>query len=55
MSIPLDTPLGAKTGLADYWTGPLGYAHMPEKDPQLVTELAKSDLVIFKGDLNYRK
>jgi len=35
-----------------FWTGWLGWRDMPAR---LQTELAKSDLVILKGDLNYRR
>ncbi|CBQ69928.1 conserved hypothetical protein [Sporisorium reilianum SRZ2] len=57
LSVPLDMPLGADTGSANgFWTQPVSYANMATYSPELHTELAtKSDLVIFKGDLNYRK
>lgn len=57
LSVPLDTPLGADTGAANgFWTQPVSYANMAYYAPELHQELAtKSDLVIFKGDLNYRK
>lgn len=57
LSVPLDTALGADTGSANgFWTQPVSYANMATYSPELHTELAtKSDLVIFKGDLNYRK
>ncbi|EPQ27316.1 uncharacterized protein PFL1_05238 [Pseudozyma flocculosa PF-1] len=57
LSVPLDTPLGSDTGASNgFWTQPVGYANMAEVAPALHAELrAKSDLVIFKGDLNYRK
>ncbi|KAN0062846.1 Hairy/enhancer-of-split with YRPW motif protein 2 [Thecaphora frezii] len=57
LSVPLDTPLGSDTGaLNGFWTLPTGYANMAELAPELHAELrAKSGLVIFKGDLNYRK
>ena len=57
LSVPLDTPLGADTGAANgFWTQPVSYANMATYAPELHKELAtKSDLVIFKGDLNYRK
>ncbi|EST08325.1 protein of unknown function DUF89 [Kalmanozyma brasiliensis GHG001] len=57
LSVPLDTLLGADTGSANgFWTQPVSYANMATYSPELHQELAsKSDLVIFKGDLNYRK
>lgn len=38
-----------------YWTNPLSFAVIPEHSPELLSDLQKADLVIFKGDLNYRK
>ncbi|XP_072001506.1 damage-control phosphatase ARMT1 [Engystomops pustulosus] len=38
-----------------FWTLPHEYCTMAEVAPDLYTELQKSDLVLFKGDLNYRK
>lgn len=38
-----------------YWTGPGSYWRLPKVDPELLTGLQGSELVIFKGDLNYRK
>ena len=32
-----------------YWTLPLDYSEMRENSPTLYSELAKSDLLIFKG------
>lgn len=55
LSVPLDTKLGQPTPLGGFWTTQYPYQEMPEKDPGLFQELQKSDLVIFKGDLNYRK
>ncbi|KAJ1892807.1 Hairy/enhancer-of-split with YRPW motif protein 2, partial [Kickxella alabastrina] len=39
-----------------FWTGPYGYHYLPTKGSDVWEgELIKSDVVIFKGDLNYRK
>ncbi|XP_056373206.1 damage-control phosphatase ARMT1 [Hyla sarda] len=38
-----------------FWTLPHEFCTMAEVAPDLYTELQKSDLVLFKGDLNYRK
>ncbi|XP_063784556.1 damage-control phosphatase ARMT1 isoform X2 [Pseudophryne corroboree] len=38
-----------------FWTLPHEYCSMADAAPDLYTELQKSDLVLFKGDLNYRK
>lgn len=54
LSIPTTAALGAP-GLADFWTTQYPYQLLPERDPALLVELKKSALVIFKGDLNYRK
>lgn len=70
LSVPLDTPLGGKGGggadtpsssdsngsrLAEFWTSPYPYWDLQERDPVLTKYLQQSGLVIFKGDLNYRK
>ncbi|RIA84697.1 hypothetical protein C1645_783524 [Glomus cerebriforme] len=38
-----------------FWTSPYSYWHLKEQAPELFSDLSKSSLVIFKGDLNYRK
>ncbi|KAJ5665174.1 uncharacterized protein N7477_007622 [Penicillium maclennaniae] len=38
-----------------FWTTPFSFHEMPSKAAALFGELQKSYLVIFKGDLNYRK
>lgn len=40
---------------ATFWTSGYSFREMKERQSDLVRELQKSDLVIFKGDLNYRK
>ncbi|KAH0579807.1 hypothetical protein H2248_002640 [Termitomyces sp. 'cryptogamus'] len=39
----------------EFWTSPWPYWSMEFHAPELFESLKKSDLVIFKGDLNYRK
>ncbi|XP_062133355.1 damage-control phosphatase ARMT1 [Drosophila sulfurigaster albostrigata] len=39
----------------DFWTKPTGFSSMRQLSPCLYVELSFSTLVIFKGDLNYRK
>jgi len=38
-----------------FWTLPYDYTLMKSAAPDLYSDLSTSDLVIFKGDLNYRK
>ena len=38
-----------------FWTFPHVYSEMCSADPPLYSTLAEAKLVIFKGDLNYRK
>ncbi|XP_065346689.1 damage-control phosphatase ARMT1-like [Cloeon dipterum] len=40
---------------SSFWTLPHAFAKMKEVDPDLFNLLSSSSLVIFKGDLNYRK
>ena len=38
-----------------FWTFPHSFNMMASTDPALYKELGEADLLIFKGDLNYRK
>ena len=42
-------------GLLDFYTLGRPYSHMSAVRPKLHQKLQKSHLIIFKGDLNYRK
>lgn len=39
----------------NFWTSPYEFCRMKEVNPELYAELSQSHLLIFKGDLNYRK
>ena len=49
------TGIAPESSIDNYWTNPLPFSLIPERSPELLEELQKADLVIFKGDLNYRK
>ena len=40
---------------SDFWTGPYEFFRMETVDKKLYDHLAEAQLLIFKGDLNYRK
>ncbi len=39
----------------DYWTLPHDFSQMKSTSPDLYSDLGQADLIVFKGDLNYRK
>jgi len=58
LSVPHATPLGGmgeSSRLADFWTAPWPYWNMQNHAEDLWRWFQGSGLVIFKGDLNYRK
>ncbi|ODN74806.1 hypothetical protein L202_07121 [Cryptococcus amylolentus CBS 6039] len=55
LSVPLNTKLGQAPEVGGFWTTQYAYQDLPATAPEVLKELQKSDLVIFKGDLNYRK
>ena len=38
-----------------FWTSPLPFSRMAAEAPELYRSLQSADLLVFKGDLNYRK
>lgn len=55
LSVPEETQLGETNLIAEFWTEPWPYWDMKERAGGLFELLSSSGLVIFKGDLNYRK
>jgi len=55
LSVPEKTPLGENNIMANFWTEPWPYWDMKVRARELFDWLSGSQLVIFKGDLNYRK
>jgi len=57
LSVPLETPLGGTTQSrpAEFWTTPRPYWDMETEAPETFSKLKDSGLIIFKGDLNFRK
>jgi hypothetical protein len=56
LSVPMGTPLGAPDeDTLQFWTSPWPYWDMKTREEKLWKTLTESGLVIFKGDLNYRK
>lgn len=39
----------------DFWTLPFDFTHMKAQNNELYSRLSESKMIIFKGDLNYRK
>ncbi|KAJ7578990.1 DUF89 domain-containing protein [Mycena floridula] len=55
LSVPIETALGDTVAKASFWTMPWPYWDLQVRDSELWASLRESSLVIFKGDLNYRK
>jgi len=55
LSVARDAPIGASNEAFNFWTSPWPYWDMRVRAPGVWSTLSDSGLVIFKGDLNYRK
>jgi len=55
LSTSKELELGQPNAEADFWTSPWSFHELPSHDPHLLHCLQGAELVIFKGDLNYRK
>ncbi|KZT38776.1 DUF89 domain-containing protein [Sistotremastrum suecicum HHB10207 ss-3] len=53
-SVPRETGYGEKSG-ADFWTDPRAYWNLHLDDPEGLKSLEGCAVVVFKGDLNFRK
>ncbi|KAI0049733.1 DUF89 domain-containing protein [Auriscalpium vulgare] len=55
LSVPHDTLLGQGGKAVEFWTSPWPYWDMEVRGKEVWEGLRESGLVVFKGDLNYRK
>ncbi|KAI0289666.1 DUF89 domain-containing protein [Russula brevipes] len=55
LSVPRDAGVGTPDERVDFWTSPWPYWDIRLRAPAVWDALRESGLVIFKGDLNYRK
>ncbi|KAF1934724.1 DUF89-domain-containing protein [Clathrospora elynae] len=52
---PLSDTESSNLQFLDFWTAGGSYWRLPKQEPDLCEDLKDTELVIFKGDLNYRK
>ncbi|KAH9982017.1 hypothetical protein BJV74DRAFT_852635 [Russula compacta] len=55
LSVPRDAAIGTPDERVNFWTSPWPYWDMRLRAPKVWDALRESGLVIFKGDLNYRR
>ncbi|KAH9976623.1 DUF89 domain-containing protein [Lactifluus volemus] len=55
LSVPPYSAIGMPDERVNFWTSPWPYWNLRLRAPKLWDALSESGLVIFKGDLNYRK